>query len=140
MNPSKLNHRLKFSQLTESTNDYGGQEVTQVPLVVSTGTDTDTTWASVEPIKQWQTLAIQAGASVMTEDRIVVLRYRNLFGPDASLFFIDTIFEDLNNPGSMYTIHSVLPYQPGSKTTFQNTDAKPFKDNVWVFMVAKKRV
>lgn len=135
MNPGKLNHRLKFSQETPSVNDSGGQSVTYTPCNVSQSAPTDTTWGSLEPIKQWNQLAFEAGASVLNGDRIAVIRWRSSFYPTKSM-----VFEDLNNPGDIYTVHSVLPYQPGSKSSFQNSDQTVYKDQVYIFILGKKRV
>lgn len=139
MNPGKLNHRLKFSQQTGMSNTSGGTTVSLSPLVLSDTAPTDVTWGSLEPIKQWNQLVMNAAASVLDQDRICIIRYRVLFGSSPAIFFKDTEFEDLNNPGIFYMVHSVLPYQPGSKSTFQNTDQQVYKDNVWVFMLVKVR-
>lgn len=140
MNPGKLNHRLKFSKQVSTINNSGGSDVSLVPLIVSQTLPIDVTWASLEPIKQWNQLAIEAGASVMTQDRVAVIRYRSMFGSNPGAFFKGTVFEDLNHPGMIYMFHSILPYQPGSKSTFQNTDQSVYKDNVFVFMLVKLRV
>lgn len=136
MNPGKLNHRIKFSQevSTPNPNGAGGQIVTTIPVVCSETTPTDTTWGDLQPIKQWNQLAIEAGASVLNGDRTLVIRYRQGFYPTKSM-----IFEDLNNPGDIYTVHSILPTYPGSKSTFQNADAAVYKDQVFVFILGKKR-
>jgi len=140
MNPGKLNHRLQFKRQVSTQNDSGGSVLTYTDLVVSETDPINVTWGSLEPIKQWNQLAIEAGASVMTQDRVCILRYRALFGNNPGAFFKASTIEDLNNPGNVYMFHSILPYQPGSKSTFQNTDQQVYKDRVWVFMLVKLRV
>src|SRR4051812_42818054 len=100
MNPGKLNHRLQFKKQVSTRNSSGGSIVSYTDLVVSETTPTNVTWGSLEPIKQWNQLAIETGASVMTQDRVAIVRYRNLFGSNPGAFFKDTEFEDLNNPGN----------------------------------------
>ncbi len=134
MNPGKLNHRIKFSQEVATANDFGGQTVTFVPVVCSETTPTDTTWGDLQPIKQYNQLAIEAGASLLNGDKILIIRYRKNFQPTKSM-----IFEDLNNPGDAYTVHSISPYYPGQKAAFQNTEQKVYKDNVFIFILGKKR-
>jgi len=135
MNPGKLNHRLKFSQQVSIPNDSGGATVTTTPVVISDTVPTDTTWGSLEPIKQWEQVRLEGFATVLDSDRVAVIRYRKSVQITKSM-----IFEDLNNPGNVYTVHSILPYQPGSKSTFQNTDQQVYKDQVYVFILAKLRV
>jgi hypothetical protein len=135
MNPGKLNHRIRFMQETVSFDDAGGQTVTYTPVVCSQTDPTDVTWGDLQPIKQWNQLALEAGASVLDGDRTLVIRWRSSFYPTKSM-----LFEDLNNPGDIYTVHSILPYYPGSKSTFQNTDAAVYKDQVFVFILGKKRL
>jgi hypothetical protein len=134
MNPGKLNHRIRFMQETVSFDDAGGQTITTTPVVCSQTDPTDVTWGDLQPIKQWNQLALEAGASVLDGDRTLVIRWRASFYPKK-----DMLFEDLNNPGDIYTVHSILPYYPGSKSTFQNTDAAVYKDQVFVFILGKKR-
>lgn len=134
MNPGKLNHRLQFSQEVSTQNIYGGADIILMPVVCSQTVPTNVTWGSVEPIKQWNQVAMEAGASVLNGDRQIVIRYREMFYPTKSM-----IIEDLNNPGDIYTVHSILPYYPGTKSTFQNTEKTVYKDQVFVFILAKKR-
>lgn len=135
MNPGKLNHRLKFSQQVSSKNDSGGATVTTIPVVISDSAPTDTTWGSLEPIKQWEQVRLEGFATVLDSDRVAIIRYRQSVQITKSM-----IFEDLNNPGNVYTVHSILPYQPGTKSTFQNIDQQVYKDQVYVFILAKLRV
>lgn len=135
MNPGKLNHRLKFSQQVSSKNDSGGAAVTTIPVVISDSAPTDTTWGSLEPIKQWEQVRLEGFATVLDSDRVAIIRYRQSVQITKSM-----IFEDLNNPGNIYTVHSILPYQPGTKSSFQNTDQQVYKDQVYVFILAKLRV
>jgi hypothetical protein len=134
MNPGKLNHRLKFSLQVSDINDSGGATVTTIPVVISDTVPTDTTWGSLEPIKQWEQVRLEGFATVLDSDRVAIIRYRKSVTITKNM-----IFEDLNNPGAEYTIHSILPYQPGSKSTFQNTDQQVYKDQVYVFILAKLR-
>ena len=127
MNPGKLNHRIKFTQLIASIPDsFGGVTAIQTELL--------TTWGSLEPIKQYQQLALEGFASVLNGDRILVIRYRKGFTPSK-----DMIFEDLNTPGDTYTIHSILPYWPGSASAFQNSQSTPYQDTNFVFILGTKR-
>ena len=135
MNPGKLNHRIRFKQQVATPNDSGGSTVSYTPVVCSETDPTDVTWGDLQPIKQWNQSAMEAGASILNGDRTLVIRWRSSFYPTKSM-----IFEDLNNPGDEYTVHSILPYYPGSKSTFQNTDAMVYKDQVFVFILGKKRV
>lgn len=135
MNPGKFNHRIKFSQVTSGeANEYGGVDPTLVPVVCSQTDPTDTTWGSLEPIKQWNQAAIEAGANVLNGDKMLVIRWRSSFQPTKSM-----IFEDLNNPGEIYTVHSITPYYPGTKASFQNAQDTVYKDQVFVFILGKKR-
>lgn len=136
MNPGKLNHRIKFSQEVSSANPNGsgGQVITFEPVVCSDTAPTDTTWGDLQPIKQYNQLAIEAGASLLNGDKMLVMRYRKNFTPTKSM-----IFEDLNNPGDVYTVHSISPYYPGQKAAFQNTESTVYKDQVFIFILGKKR-
>lgn len=136
MNPAKLNHRIRFSQLIGSEPDeFGGVNVVYEPVECSTNTtDTSVTWGSLEPIKQYQQMSLEGSASVLNGDKILVIRYRKNFTPAK-----DMIFEDLNTPGDIYTIHSILPYWPGTASSFQNTQNKVYKDTNFVFILGIKR-
>jgi len=133
MNPAKLNHRIRFAQLSSTTDQYGGNTATESPVVV-TDTGSDTTWGGLEPIRQYQQAGLEAYASVLNESKILTIRFRSFFTPTK-----DMIFEDLNTPGDIYTIHSILPYWPGAKVTFQNLDDKVYKDRNFVFILGVKR-
>lgn len=127
MNPGKLNHRIKFTQLTASTPDeYGG--------VVPVHEEVLTTWGSLEPIRQYQQYALEGAASVLNGDKILVIRKRNGFTP-----LKDMIFEDLNTPGDTYTIHSILPYWPGTQSSFQGNQSSTYRDNFFIFILGTKR-
>jgi head-tail adaptor len=135
MNPGKLNHRIKFSQQTGTPiNEYGGSTPVYTPAVCSDTVPTDVTWGSLEPIKQWNQAAIEAGANILNGDKVLIIRYRKNFTPTKSM-----IFEDLNNPGDIFTVHSILPYYPGSKSSFENNQQTVYKDQVFVFILGKKR-
>lgn len=135
MNAGKLNHRIKFSQIISGVPDeFGGITPTIIPVVCSETSPTDVTWGSLEPIKQWNQQAMEAGANVFNGDKMLVIRYRSNFTPTKSM-----IFEDLNNPGDMYDIHSIIPYWPGAKQTFQGTKDPVYKDQVYIFILGKKR-
>lgn len=126
MNPAKLNHRIKFSQLTATQDEYGG--VTPAPVELLT------TWGDLQPIRQYNQAAIEAGASVLNGDKQLIIRYRNAFTPAK-----DMIFEDLNTPGDIYTVHAILPYYQGAKNTFQNLNEKVYKDKNFIYIVGVKR-
>lgn len=126
MNPGKLNHRIKFTQLTGSTLDeYGG--------VTAIQTDVRTTWGSLEPIKQYQQYSLQGAASVLNGDKILIIRKTKEFTPSK-----DMLFEDLNN-GDVYTIHSILPYWPGTSVGFQSNQQTTYQDNFFIFILGIKR-
>lgn len=135
MNPGKLNHRLRFSQETDTINDAGGSTESEIPVVCSDTVPTDVTWGSVEPIKQWNQQAMEAGANVFNGDRMIVIRFRMTFTPTKSM-----LIYDLNNPGDVYTVHSLLPFDPGTKSSFQNSQQTPYKDQKFVFILGKKRI
>jgi len=46
----------------------------------------------------------------------------------------------MNTPGDIYTIHAILPYYPGTKSAFQNSSSKTYKDKNFVFILGVKRV
>jgi hypothetical protein len=64
----------------------------------------------------------------------LIIRYRKNFTPTK-----DMIFEDLNNPGDIYTVHAISPYYPGTKAMYQNSQQTVYKDNVFVFILGIKR-
>lgn len=134
MNPGKLNHRIRFAQLTAVGDGYGGASASETPVVCSQSEPTDVTWGSLEPIKQWNQFAIEQGASVLNGDRMLVIRYRAAFTPTK-----DMIFEDLNHPGDTYMVKSVTPYYPGTRSIFQNSQQQVYKDNVFIFILGIKR-
>lgn len=134
MNPGKLNHRIRFAQLTATVNDYGYTPPVETAVVCSQTAPTDVTWGNLEPIKQYDQFAIELGASVLNGDRALIIRHRNNFTPTK-----DMIFEDLNNPGDIYTIKAISPYYPGTKIAFQSNQQQVYKDNVWVFILGIKR-
>lgn len=134
MNPGKLNHRIRFMQEVATPDGNGGSVMTTEPVVCSETTPTDVTWGDLQPIKQWNQAAFEAGLSVENGDKMLIIRYRKNFQPTKSM-----IFEDLNNPGDTYTVRAISPYQPGSKSTFQNTDQTVYKDQVYVFIMGVKR-
>lgn len=127
MNPGQLNHRVKFSQLNGNTqNEFGGSTPTEKVIL--------TTWGRLEPIKQYNQWANEAGASYLNGDKMLVIRYRSGFTPTK-----DMIFEDLNNPGDTYTVRSVSPFWPGVKQAFESQQSTVYKDNVYVFILGIKR-
>lgn len=135
MNPGKLNHRIKFTQTSSSAPDqFGGVDEILTPVICSETIPTDVTWGSLEPIKQYNQLAIEAGASILNGDKILVIRYRKNFVPTKSM-----IFEDLNNPGDIFTVHSITPYYPGTKAIYQNSQETVYKDQLFVFILGIKR-
>lgn len=120
MNPGELNHKITFFQLSGSGPDeFGGRTAIQTEIL--------TTWGSLVPLKQNQQLALEGAASVLNGDKILIIRNRNSFKPAK-----DMIFQDLNTPEDIYTIHSILPYWPGNKN--QN-----FQDNFFTFILGIKR-
>lgn len=134
MNPGKLNHRIRFIQLTQTQNEYLGSEVTGVPVICSDIEPTDVTWGDLQPIRQYNQLALEAGASVLNGDKILIIRYRKTWQPEK-----DMLFEDITNAGIFYTIHAILPYYQGAKATFQNTDETPYQDKVFIYILGIKR-
>jgi len=134
MNPGKLNHRIRFFKEVSALNSSGGAVLTETPLVCSQTAPTDVTWGDLQPIKQYHQWAIEAGATVLNGDKTLVIRYRSMFTPQKGY-----LFEDLNNPGDIYTVHAISPYYPGTKSSFQNTEATVYKDQVFVFILGIKR-
>lgn len=126
MNPGKLNHRIKFSQPTVVISPSGGQTPSYTEVL--------TTWGSLEPIRQYSQLAQEAGASVLNGDKQLVIRRRDSFTPTK-----DLIFEDLNNPGDIYTVHAILPYWEGAQSKFQNSQSAPYHDQYYIFIFGRKR-
>jgi hypothetical protein len=135
MNIGKLNHRLRFAQLSNGpVSPSGGYSVIETPCVCSTSTPTDQTWGSCEPYREYHQKVMEADATVLNSSRLVVIRYRNMWQP-----LKDMIFEDMNTPGDIYTIHSVTPYYPGAKVTFQSSQDTVYKDKEYVFILGTKR-
>ncbi len=122
MNPGKLNTRITFSEITSTKNIYGGTTPTR--------TDILTTWGSLEPVKAFNQIALEAGATVMNEDRICVIRYRASFTPKANMQFRDD-----NNEGVVYTIKSITPYYPSTLSRVPNG---PYQDKLYVYIVGVK--
>lgn len=119
MNPSRLNHRITFTQLTTETNEFGGATPIRVELL--------TTWGSLEPIKQYQQWALEGGASVLNGDKILIIRYRDGFQPDKDMLFTD------GENGDEYTVHSIHPYYEKSGKQ------KIYKDREFVMLLGVKR-
>lgn len=133
MNPGKLNHKIRFIQEVATQNASGGTTMTTVPVVCSDGPDTDITRGSLEPLSRvgiYNQLANELGSTVFNLGKICIIRNRKSFRPDKTM-----LFEDVNTPGDIYTIHSVAPYWPGTKSTFQSSQEQVYKDNVYVFIV-----
>lgn len=136
MNPGKLNHRIRFAEKgVASTDAYGGVTVSETPCVVSEVEPTDVTWGSLEPIRQYNQAALEAGANILRGDKTLIIRYRNNWQPKK-----DMIFEDLNNAGDIYTVHAILPYWPGTKPGFQNSQDTVYRDKNYIYIVGVKRV
>lgn len=138
MNPGKLNHRIKFSLETSTVDQFGGVSVVSHPVVCSDTVPTDTTWGSLEPMSNrsaYNQLFVELGATVFNLSKMLAIRWRKSFTPTKAM-----IFEDLNNPGDIYTVHAIMPYYPSVKTTMVSNDQKPFKDQVFILIVGIKRV
>lgn len=126
MNPAKLNHRIKFAQEESTQNEYGGSVMELVPVVCSDIAPADVTWGDLRPVKQYNQLAIEAGASVLNGDKILIIRYRSSFTPSKSM-----LFQDITE-GVWYTIHAILPYDEKQKNDV-------FQDAKFVYVVGAKR-
>jgi SPP1 family predicted phage head-tail adaptor len=126
MNPGVFNKRIKFIQVSSTQNEFGGA----APIE----TDILTTWGSLEPVRQYNQWAIEAGASVLNQDRILKIRYRESFQPSKSMLFIDE-----SAPDTAYTIHAISPYWPGTKTGFEVADDKVYQDKRYLYIVGVKR-
>jgi hypothetical protein len=135
MNPGKLNHRIQFALETSVPNTYGGVSISLVPVVCSETVPTDVTWGDLQPIRQYHQSAIEAGANVMNGDKVLKIRYRKMFYPTKGM-----IFYDLNNPGDTFTVHAILPYDPGTKSAFQSNQSTVYKDQIFIFILGIKRV
>lgn len=128
MNSARLNHRIKFSQITITQNDSGGAVSTLVPVAVSEINPTDVTWGELKPVSARNQLALDAGASVLNGDKILMIRKRAMFTPEK-----DMLFEDLNTPGDVYTIHAILPY-------YENEyKQQPYRDSEYITILGTKR-
>lgn len=125
MNPGQLNRRIIFTQLTNTKNEYGG--TTSHPTTVLE------TWGSLSPIRQYNQIAIEAGASAANGDIILIIRYRNSFQPAINMLFMDE-----QSPQIVYTIKSILPYYPGTKVTFENASTKPYQNKLFIYIVGVK--
>lgn len=139
MNPGLFNKRIKFLKETSTQNEYGGAVTTLTPVAnVSNGSDTSVTWGALEPIKQNNQFAMEAGASILNGDRILKIRKRDGFYPEKNM-----LFQDVSEPGNpnpdTYTIVSILPYWPGTKASFQNNQETAYHDQYFVFMLGIKR-
>lgn len=126
MNPGKLNHRIKFSRIVSTQNEYLGANTSFEPVVVSDTDTPDTTWGDLRPIQQRDQLALEAGASVLNGDRVLKIRYRPNFTPTK-----DMVFEDVQE-AQQYTIHAILPYDEKSKNDV-------FEDKKFIYILGKKR-
>lgn len=125
MNPGKLNRRIHFQLLTNQKNEYGGT----TPVI----SEELTTWGSLEPIRQYNQIAIEAGATALNGDRILTIRYRDSWKPKENMLFMDE-----SNPNDVFAIKSILPYYPGTKSTFQNTQNKPYQDKLFIYILGVK--
>lgn len=127
MNPGKLNHRIRFIQLTQTQNEYLGSEVAEMPVICSDIAPTDVTWGDLQPIRQNDQLALEAGASVLNGDRVLKIRYRASWQPEK-----DMLFEDATESGIKYTVHSILPYDEKNKNGV-------FQDKKFIYILGIKR-
>ncbi len=125
MNPGQLNRRVKFIELTSAKNEYGGTTPQRTTALE--------TWGSLSPVRQYNQIAIEAGATAGNGDIILIIRYRNAFEPKINMLFIDK-----QTPDVVYTIKSILPYYPGSKVTFENSDTKPYQNKYFIYIVGVK--
>lgn len=138
MNPGLFNKRIKFLQETAPTDEFGGANPVLAPVPnVSDATDPSTTWGSLEPIRQYHQFAIEAGASVMNGDKILKIKKRAAFTPNKSM-----VFQDVSNPGitETYTIVTVSPYWPGTKSGFQNNQETTYHDQYFLYIVGVRRI
>lgn len=122
MNPGKLNRRIKFISLSSTKNEYGGTTPVQTPEI--------TTWGSLEPIKQYNQMAIEAGATTENGDRILVIRYRASWQPKANMLFVNESEDNI-----VYTIKSILPYYPGFNRNTLRDENKVFQDKEYIYIV-----
>lgn len=122
MNPGKLNRRLQFIELTNQKNEYGGTTALQTPTIE--------TWGSLEPIKQYNQIAIEAGATAENGDRIAIIRYRASWKPKVNMLFVNQ-----SEPGIVYTIKSISPYYPGAIANFQNKQESVYQDREYIYIV-----
>lgn len=125
MNPGKLNKRIRFQLITNTKNQFGGT----TPVV----TNSLVTWGSLSPIRQYNQVAIEAGATVLNGDIILIIRYRKGWQPLKNMLFMDE-----STPNIVYIIKSILPYYPGIKTTFENSQNKPYQDKLFIYIVGVK--
>jgi len=125
MNQGRLNHRIKFTQSTSSDPDeFGGVNYSHVELL--------TTWGSLEPVTAHNQTAIEAGASVLNQDKILIIRYRDGFTPAK-----DMEFEDLNNPGDIYRVLGIVPYYEKAGNVRNNQ--RVYKDKEFIQMIGIKK-
>jgi SPP1 family predicted phage head-tail adaptor len=122
MNPGKLNKRIQFIELTNVKNNYGGTTPVQTPSIE--------TWGSLEPIRQYNQMAIEAGATAENGDRIMIVRYRKGWQPKANMLFVN-----LTEPNIVYTIKTISPYYPGTKAIFQNAQDSVYQDQQYIYVV-----
>lgn len=122
MNPGKLNRRIQFIELTSQKNEYGGTTPFQTPSIE--------TWGSLEPIRQYNQIAIEAGATAENGDRIMVIRYRASWQPKVNMLFVNQ-----SEPGIVYTIKSISPYYPGTVSNFQNKQETVYQDQKYIYIV-----
>lgn len=140
MNPGLFNKRIKFFKETVVQNEFAGSETSMiaVPNVSPDAADQSATFGSLEPIRQYNQFAIEAGASILNGDRILKIRRRAGFYPSK-----DMIFQDISDPSNAspdtYTIVTVLPYWPGTKSAFQNSQESAYHDQYFIYIIGVKR-
>lgn len=122
MNPGKLNRRIKFIELTHVENEYGGTTPQQTASL--------TTWGSLEPIRQYNQIAIEAGATAENGDRILIIRYRQSWQPTTNMLFVNESEDDI-----VYTVKSILPYYPGYNRNTLRDENKVFQDKEYIYIV-----
>lgn len=126
MNPGKLNHRIKFSRLVSTQNESMGAVAAFEAVTVSDTDTPDTTWGDLRPPRYNDQLALEAGASVLNDDKVLKIRYRTNFTPTK-----DMMFEDVQ-AGQKYTVHAIIPYDEKTKNGV-------FEDKKFIYILGKKR-
>lgn len=84
--PGDFRHKLLFYDESTTTNQYGSQKLS---LILTEGIPPVGTWSKRDNIKDYNQFAIQAGATIGSEDKIFTIRFRKGFYPKKAMLIKD---------------------------------------------------